>query len=282
MRCCPVALGAGIAVGLMAQQAPGPAGVRELFYAGAAPREALPPIRKAAAAERGRREARAPRPPATAPKAAPREESVVLPVAGAAARNLGLRYNLVLVDQATGRSETVTSTRNFTKGECFAIDIEANRSGYLYVLVRQSGGDWMPLLPSPRMAGESNVINPGQKVRVPSRHCFEIADPPGTEKLFVALVRDPREVTDLHDGIGTQTPEEPAPSAKPGPVLLANAHLVNDAVARMSSPVINRDILIREVGQPADSREVANSVYVVNASQEPVSKVVAEILVRHQ
>jgi hypothetical protein len=138
----------------------------------------------------------------------------------------------------------------------------------------------MPLFPSPRMAGESNLINPGQKLRVPSRHCFEIADPPGTEELFVALVRDPREVTDLHDGIGTQS-SEPEPS-KPATVLMANAHLVNDAVARMSATVINRDIVIREIVQPADSREVANSVYVVNASAKPVSKVVAEIRVHHR
>ncbi len=250
----------------MAQQAPGPSGVRELFYAGVAPRETLPPIQKARVVRR----------PAAAPKPAAREDRVVLPAADTGARNLGLRYNLVLVDQKSGRSQTVSSTRNFVNGECFAIDIEANRSGYLYVLAKQSSGDWMPLFPSPRMAGESNVINPGQKVRVPARYCFEIADPPGAEKLFVALVRDPSEITDLHDGIA------PAPSAKPGTMLIANAHLVNDAVARMSAPTINRDIVIREIGQPANSREAANSVYVVNASAKPVSKVVAEILVNHR
>ncbi len=260
---CSGALALGLAA--VAQQEPSPSGVRELFYAGVSAREKLPPIQT---------KARPARAPAAPRKQAPREETAaVVPAAYTGARNLGLRYNLVLVDRQTGASQTVSSTRNFVKGECFAIDIESNRSGYLYVLAKQSSGDWMPLFPSAQMTGETNVINPGEKVRVPARYCFEIADPPGTEKLFVALARDPGEVTDLNEGIGPQ---------KPGAMLLANAHLVNDAVARMSTATYNRDIVIREIGPPASAREAANSVYVVNASDKPASRVVAEILVNHR
>jgi hypothetical protein len=282
------ALAVGTLSAALAQEAPGQAGVRELFYAGVAPVEKLPPIRKKipstssnAPPRNAARDAGAARRPAAPPQPPASNDSLVVPAVDTGARNLGLRYNLVLVDQKTAHSQTVSSARNFAKGECFAIDIEANRSGYLYVLAKQSSGDWMPLFPSPRMTGESNVINPGQKVRVPARYCFEIADPPGSEKLFVALVRDPGEVTDLHEGIGA-TPAEDAPPAKPGTTLMASAHLVNDAVARMSATSISRDIVIREVSQPADSREVAHSVYVVHASAKPASKVVVEILVHHR
>jgi hypothetical protein len=142
----------------------------------------------------------------------------------------------------------------------------------------------MPLFPSPKMSEESNVVNPGQKVRVPNRYCFEISDPPGTETLFVVLSRDPREVYELHEGI--RRSETPPPSSKqepaPGTYLMASAQMVNGAVARMSEQVYNRDLVIRKVTQPASVQEAAHSVYVVNASPTPASKVVTEIKVNHR
>jgi hypothetical protein len=202
--------------------------------------------------------------------------------APAGAKNLGLRYNLVLVNRATGQGAAVNADRNFAKGECFAIDLESNRSGYLYVLAKQSSGDWLPLFPSPEMSGESNVINPGQQVRVPNRYCFEIADPPGAETVFVVLSRDAREVYELNEGIRRSEPETSSPAATPGTFQLASAHMVNNAVAQMSQQLYSRDLVIRQVNQPASARETPFSVYVVNAAAAGTSKVVTQIRVNHR
>jgi hypothetical protein len=230
-------------------------GARELFYVAVAKKEALPPIRPVAVRK--------------AASTRPSDASGVV--------HLGLRYNVVLVNASSGRSETVDPDREFRNGECFALDFVSNRSGYLYVLAKQSSGNWIPLLPSPEMSDESNIINPGEKVRVPSRYCFEISAPPGAETLFVLLSRDPADVSDLHDGIKGRTP--PPTDA---PVQIADSRLVNSAVARMSGEVLTRDLAIRKVSQPVAAGEPANSVYVVNGSAKPASKVITRIEIRHR
>jgi hypothetical protein len=269
----------------VAQQSQNPTGARELFYAAASSTDKLPPAPSAAR----------PAPPRSAPASSgrpaaprvepqPRTQGALVPASypsDAGVRHLGLRYNLVIVDPVSGRSVPVASDRNFATGECFAIEFESNRSGYLYVLARQSSGNWMPLFPSPKMPDESNVIDPGQKVRVPNRYCFEITDPPGTEKLFVALSRDPRENQELHDGVKSYAPPA-GDAAKPGTVLIADARLVNSAVERMSRQSYTRDLAIRKIGQPLAAREPAHSVYVVNASEKSESQLVTEIEVHHR
>jgi hypothetical protein len=65
-------------------------------------------------------------------------------------------------------------------------------------------------------------------------------------------------------------------------VQLADASLVDSAVARMRQEFGTRDIAIRKVAQPLSPSEPAGSVYVVNASDKPASSVVTEIEVRHR
>lgn len=207
--------------------------------------------------------------------------------AEAGARHLGLRYNLVLVDQASGRAEQVDSDRVFHEGECFAIDFLSNRAGYLYVFAKQSSGSWQLFLPSPQMASESNIIQPDKEIRVPARYCFEIHNPPGTETLFVALTRDPSDVGALYEQIkgGTAAPPpaaEPSRPAQAAPVQLADARLTNDAIERMRQQFGTRDIAIRKVNQPLSQDEPAGAVYVVNVSNTPTSSVVTQIEVRHR
>ena len=241
-------------------------GARELFYLAAQRKDVLPPIRTAAAPAKSRG--------ASAPRANP----------PAGALYLGLRYNLVLVNAASGASEEIDPERVLRSGECFALDFEANRSGYLYVLAKQTSGNWQALLPSPEMADESNIIDPSKKVRVPARYCFEVHDPPGTETLFVVLSRDPSDFYELYQGIKRQW-SAPAPStpARPSaPVQYADAGGVNSAVARMAQRFGTRDIAIRKVDQPASPQEPPHSVYVVNSSNQPASSVVTQIEVRHR
>ncbi len=197
--------------------------------------------------------------------------------------HLGIRYNLLLVDD-NNHGSPAASDRVFRAGERVAIEIEANHSGYLYVLAKQSSGQWMPLLPSAEMSDESNIIDPGRKVRVPENYYFEIQDPPGAEHLVMVFSRDPQDFYELYQGIKNQTaPPSTAPVRRPAAgVLMADASMVNNAITRMEQQFGTRDIAIRRVSQPLSSGEPAGSVYVVNASNKPSSSVVTELDIKHR
>jgi hypothetical protein len=245
-------------------------GARELFYLAVARKDKLPPIPKPSvttSAKASNGAAPAPPPADSTPAPAP-------------AMHLGIRYNLLLVDDAN-QGVAVDPDRVFRKGDRVALEVEANRSGYLYVLARQSSGSWQALLPSPQMSDESNVIDPGRRIRVPEAYYFEIQDPPGSEHLVLVFSRDPQDFYELYEGIKKQN-AAPAPSSAPAAVQLADASLVNSAVARMRQEFGTRDIAIRKVAQPLSPGEPTGSVYVVNASDKPASSVVTEIELRHR
>lgn len=252
--CCSVALVQH------AQQPPLTSGARELFYMASSGKDRLPPVRPVAAS------ARTPAPSAV---------------------HLGFRYNLLLISKNSS-AYSIPSDRVLKIGECFAIEFTSNRSGYLYVLAKQSSGSWMPLLPSPEMADEKNVIDPGVKVRVPGNYCFEVHDPPGTESLFVVLSRDPRDFYELYQGIKGKSVTTPAPSPEPEPsksetvMQLADSRMVNHAVADLAERFGSRDIVIRKVNQSVSGADPEGSVYVVNGSQKPTSSIVTQIDVRHR
>jgi hypothetical protein len=242
------------AAGAPAQQQPQPEGARELFYRAMVQKDPPPPVRRAAARSGG-----APVP------AAP---------ASTGAMHLGLRYNLVLVDADSGSAQSAAPDRMFRARECFAIDFESNRAGFLYVLAKQSSGSWHPLLPStdPDMATESNAIVPGKKIRIPLEHCFELQNPPGVETLFVVLSREPRDSFELYENIkapATQPPDAPRHTA--AAVQMADASVTDGAVARMREQFGSRDIAIKKVSQPLGAAEPPESVYVVNSSSSPSS-----------
>lgn len=247
-----------------AQQANESTGARELFYFAKSSKDTLAPIVKTASAK-------SPRSPVQAAAADP------------GALHLGLRYTLVLVNPATRKSEPVDSDRNFHNGDCVAIDFEANRSGYLYVLARQASGDWLPMVPTLEMPGESNILNPEGTTRVPREYCFEMKNPPGTETLFVVLSRDPRDIYELNEGIkGNSAEPQPRPPVRDAaPVQVADARQVKSAVQRMTEQFGSRDIAFRKISQPQDSQEPAHAVYAVNSSNKPASSIAIRIVIRH-
>src|ERR1035438_237225 len=223
----------------MAQQPPPAEGARELFFARAAPKDELPPVRQSAPAKAA---------PATVPPASQPGRATSGSAAALGAVHLGLRYNLLLVSARGDRGQPVDPDRNFRKGDCVAITLEANRSGYLYVLAKQSSGDWIPLFPTPELSDQSNRIDPGQIIRTPRQTCFEIDDPPGTETLFVVLSRDPRDIYDLAEGIKGPV-DTPQPSAHPAQI--AAASRINSAVDQIEEVYGTRELPFKEVTKPA-------------------------------
>jgi hypothetical protein len=251
---------------LQGQQQAEPQGARELFYNAMVQKDPPPPAHKA------------PERTASPPPASGRGLTAPIVPVSTAAVHLGLRYNVVLVDDS-GRYRPAAPDRIFRAGECFAIELEANRAGFLYVLAKQSSGSWKPLLPStdPDMASESNVVTPGVKIHVPAQHCFEVQNPPGVDTLFVVLSREPR---DSFEQENLTAPPKPARTA--AAVEVADASIGDNAVSRMREEFGTRDIAIKKVSQPLAAAEPVGSVYVVNASLNPSSNVAAQIEIHHR
>jgi len=255
-------------------------GARELFYLRVAQKDPLPPIHKTAVKPAATTQT----PAQTAASVPPPVTPAVVTVAAAApAMNLGLRYNLVLIDQQNGKSENVDSEKVLKHGDCFSLEFESNRSGYLYVLAKQSSGQWQPLLPSAEMTEESNILDPGKRIRVPKGYCFEVNDPAGSETLFVVLSRDPRDFQNLSEGIKRQnTPATPSPVRRQVDTTQYADASMDKTLKQMAQQFGTRDIAIRKVNQPLNDQEPAHSVYVVNTSDKPSSSVVTQIEVKHK
>jgi hypothetical protein len=191
---------------------------------------------------------------------------------------------LLLVDAQSGQSEPVDSDRVFQPGECVQLELEANRSGYLYVLDRGSSGTWKPLLPSPEMPEESNIISSRARVRVPQDYCFKIESPPGEERIFIVLSRNPAALYGLDESIRGAAPSAtPAPKSEGTAPLMTAENRLSGEVSKMEvSMMERRDLKITKIGQAQDAAEVPGSVYVVNASEASSDKVETEIRIRHK
>jgi hypothetical protein len=272
----PIPLGLAAICGAicLAQQTEPPKteGARDLFFVGSAPKDDLPPVKKPAAA---------------APKSAPPKTAPT--PAKTAVQHLGLRYTLLLVKGSDTHGEAVDASRNFKKGECLAVEIESNRSGYLYVLAKESSGDWTPLFPAADAVAQDNKIDPGQTVRTPKESCFEIEDPPGTESVFVVLSREPREIQTLADSI--KAPDKNAPKPAVAVVQTPPAEKVNAAVEQIAAEAGTRDLPFQEAPKPtaappkkapAAKKEPPHSVYVVNGTPKPLPTLVTKIEINHK
>lgn len=187
-----------------------------------------------------------------------------------AVQNLGLRYTVLLVDRA-GHAEPTDPNRVFSSGECVALSLEANRSGYLYVLSQGSTGRWGSLLPSPEMPSENNVIRSRQAIQVPAKYCFELDDQPGVERLFVMLSRSANRVYEMDQTIRHNPASRPAMLAR-----------LDETVQGFENTMASRDFKIAKITDPESASEPAQSVYVVNASNSPSDWIVTEIAIRHR
>lgn len=227
--------------------------------------------------------------PGSAPEASTKNGSLApVETSSAATKNpevshLGLRYSLLLVDKTTGDAKAVSSDQVFNQGECFGLEFQSNRSGYLYVFNLGSSGAWKPLLPTSEMPDEANFIPAYTSMRVPSTHCFRVTAPAGDEHLFVVLSRNPQEVNELNRSIRNQNTGETPPShpAETGGDVMTLASALNQAVQKIAN-LKSRDLEVQEVGETKNASEPAHAVYVVHTSATPSDKVTTEIKITHR
>jgi hypothetical protein len=224
---------------------------RELFYT--PPADAAKPAETKAAAKKA----------AVKPVAVKSGETHML----SASVPLGLRY-AVLRRDAAGQYNEVDADTSFRSGDRIRLKVDANTSGYLYVVMQGSSGTWKLLFPSAEVAGGSNLVRKGESRQIPpgDRGQFVFDEQAGNEKLFIVLTRQPEPDLDkLIYSIGGK-PES----------LVAQAAVRDDVVAKLRAQGASRDLVFEKV----DSSE--NAAYVVNPSTSPDARLVVDIALKHK
>jgi len=179
---------------------------------------------------------------------------------------LGLRY-AVLKRNAGGQYGEVDPDTNFSSGDRIRLKVDANTSGYLYVVMQGSSGTWKLLFPAAEVAGGSNLVRKGESRQIPPGNTgqFVFDEQAGNEKLFIVLTRQPEADLDklIYAMGGTKA-------------LVAQASVQDDVVAKLRSQVAARDLVFEKV----DSSE--NAAYVVNPSSAPDARLVVDVALKHK
>lgn len=213
-------------------------------------------------------------------KAAPAKKTVTKAVAAKSGDThtlvtsipLGLRY-AVLKRDGSGQYNEVDPDTSFRSGDRIRLHVDANTSGYLYVVMQGSSGTWKLLFPSAEVAGGSNLVHKGESRQIPSgdRGQFVFDEQAGNEKLFIVLTRQPEPDLDkLIYSMGGK-PGDPKDRS-----LVAQAAVSDNVVSKLRGEVASRDLVFEKV----DSAE--NAAYVVNPSTAPDARLVVDVALKHK
>lgn len=201
------------------------------------------------------------------------ETATEAPAATAPAPNLGVRYNVLLVDSANSSKE-VDPSGEFRRDDCLAVQVQSNYDGYLYVLDRGSSGKWDVLLPSMELPDESNFVKARTDVRAPAQACFTLDNPPGVEHLYLVLARSPQDVSGLNAAIKGSHESQPSGGTD------SKGRTLDTQMARLEQGLQSRDLRITKIKRP-QAGEPANAVYVVDTSASGSDRIVTEIQIKH-
>ena len=206
--------------------------------------------------------------------AAPLPDTPVTPPAPV--NNLGVRYNVLLINASSGSEQPVDPATTFHNSDCLALGVQSNYDGYLYVLDRGSSGKWDVLLPSTEMSGESNYVKARTTMKAPAQYCFSLDNPPGVEHLYLVLARNPQDVSELNSAIKSNGGTTSGTSdSQP-----ASAPKIETQMARLEEGMRSRDLKITKVSKPSGG-EPANAVYVVDTSHSAADRIITEIQIKH-
>ena len=185
---------------------------------------------------------------------------------------LGLRYAVLKRDEG-GQYQEVDPDTSFRSGDRIRLKVDANTSGYLYVVMQGSSGTWKLLFPSAEVAGGSNLVRKGDTRQIPpgDRGQFVFDEQAGNEKLFIVLTRQPEPDLDklIYSMGGT-------PGKDGSRSLVAQAAVRDDVVSKLRGQVASRDLVFEKV----DSTE--NAAYVVNPSTAPDARLVVDLALKHK
>jgi Domain of unknown function (DUF4384) len=242
---------------------------RELFYS--PPPDAVPAKKSVPA-----------RPPVAKQATPPSPKQTPVPVVNAANVPLGLRYSVMKRDAAAKFIE-VDQDATFRSGDRIRLNVDSNTTGYLYVVMQGSSGNWRLLFPSADVEGGNNRIEKGSSQQIPpgEKGQFLFDEQAGTEKLFLVLSRRPE--TDLDKLIYSITGTSTEGDRK----LVASAKIGADVVSRLRDEVKSRDLVFEKVDEVSlqydgtTDVKIEKATYVVNPSRGEDARLVVDVALKH-
>jgi hypothetical protein len=209
-------------------------------------------------------------------------KQTTVPVVNVANVPLGLRYS-VMKRAASGKFVEVDQDSTFRSGDRIRLSVDSNTSGYLYVVMQGSSGNWRLMFPSADVDGGNNRIEKGGSQQIPAgdKGQFVFDDQSGTEKLFLVLSRRPE--ADLDKLIYSITGASTAGDRK----LMASAKIDGDVVDRLRGEVKSRDLVFEKVDEKTvdmtDGRHYGGekATYVVNPSSTDDARLVVDVALKH-
>ena len=202
---------------------------------------------------------------------------------------LGVRLSV----SKNGQDAELPPDTTFRPGDRVRFNIQVSDAGYLYIVNRGSSGIWTPLYPLPGQPEASNAVEPGKTYYVPSRdRNFIVSDPPGEEKLFIVLSREPGldpqtlalEMSQRDSGKSAQSSREaPARAAKQQtPTIVSqNVSPITDDTVNEMRKFYARDLIIETVDDQTSGSVKENAVYAVNPSNTDDARVVLDAEIKH-
>ena len=182
--------------------------------------------------------------------------------------------------QPAGKFVEVDPDTVFRTGDHIRLTVEANDVGYLYIVQRGSSGIWSVLFPRDQIDSRGNRVGKNQRQEIPRDLYFNITDPPGDEKLFVVLSRQPEADWDnlIRSVRGEQRPAPSRPSSPEPSRPVQTASIDDGFINRAKQNVASRDLVYEKVND-APTNDAA--VYVVNVSTDS-RRVQTEITLKHR
>jgi hypothetical protein len=116
--------------------------------------------------------------------------------AGDVLRPLALGYTILMKDD-TGRLFATDPARVFKTGDQFAVALETNADGYLYLFSAENGRDPELLFPNAQIEAGANNVQAHTRVTFPTgpavdvEYFINVTDPPAAEHLFIVFARRP-------------------------------------------------------------------------------------------
>jgi hypothetical protein len=214
----------------------------------------------------------------TAPaKASPVAEPDI-PIVNASAVPLGVRYSIL--KRQGGQFGEVDPESTFRSGDAIRVSVEANDTGFLYIVMQGTSGNWRLLFPSPEIDSGNNRVVRNRRYEIPSRNAFVFDEQAGTEKLFLVLTRRPE--SDLEKLIYSLSSGRETAGQKE--MMLANSRpaISDDLVNRLRGRVLARDLVFEKVDETTPGERKETAVYVVNHSRAPDSRLVVDLQLAHR
>jgi hypothetical protein len=169
---------------------------------------------------------------------------------------LGLRYSILRGD-AEGKA-----------GESARLTVEANDTGYLYVLGQDAGGAWTVLFPGNETGAEAARMEKRRRYTIPPTGAFTFAKPSGDNRLLLVFSRQPR--ADLRGA-----PESGLFADLRSDKKKAQIDDLAGRARKQAGPT--RPLLNEEVEERTSPGDGEKAVYVIDPHSDPASSLMVEI-----